>query len=65
MVFEEQKQYKEELSSLGVRIHLKALIDPIGRSIKPIQVKHWLEEYLEQSLAISHMQRDEIELLKC
>ncbi len=49
----------------AVRIELNALIDPIGRSIKPVQIKHWLEEYFGKSLKISHVQRDEIKLLQC
>ena len=47
------------------RIELKTYIDQMGRSIKPIQVKLWLEEYFDQSLIISSVIRDEIHLLKC
>ena len=48
-----------------INLQLNALIDPKGRSIKPIQIKHWLEENLEQTLNISRVQRDEIQLLQC
>ena len=48
-----------------IRLKLNAFIDPVGRSIKPVQIKHWLEEYLGQSLAISDVQRDEIQLRQC
>ena len=49
----------------SIRLELNALIDPLGRSIKPKQVKYWLEEFLGKSLKISRVQRDEIQLLKC
>ena len=48
-----------------IRLQLNALIDPLGRSIKPKQVKEWLEQYIEHSLEISRVQRDEIKLLEC
>ena len=46
-------------------IELNALIDSMGRSVKPMQVKHWLEEYFAESLDISSIKRDEIQLLQC
>ncbi|WP_320666915.1 TIGR03960 family B12-binding radical SAM protein [Prochlorococcus sp. MIT 1307] len=49
----------------GVRMQLNAVIDKQGRSIKPIQIKHWVEESLGLPLEISNVQRDEIQLLKC
>ena len=55
----------ELTNNQGIRLELNALIDPLGRSIKPLQIKHWLEIFLEQSLSISHVQRDEIKLLEC
>mgnify|MGYP000296550817 FL=1 len=48
-----------------IRLQLNALIDPLGRSIKPKQVKEWLEKYIEHPLEISRVQRDEIKLLEC
>ncbi len=48
-----------------IRVQLNAHIDPIGRSIKPMQIKQWLEEYLEQPLEISQVKRDEIQLHQC
>lgn len=52
-------------SKLDVQLVLETLIDPMGRSLKPMQVKHWLEEYFGHHLEIRHIQRDEILLFKC
>jgi len=49
----------------SIRLELNTLIDPMGRSIKPKQVKFWLEEFLGKPLEISREQRDEIQLLEC
>ncbi len=66
LTINDQINTPEELITLkGVRLELNAFIDPLGRSIKPTQVKHWLEEYFEYPLAISHVHRDEIKLLQC
>ncbi len=66
LILKPTKYSISELSrNQGIQLQLNALIDPIGRSIKPIQVKHWIEEYLGKSLGMSHVQRDEIQLLKC
>ena len=48
-----------------MRLKLETLIDSMGLSIKPLYIRYWLEEYLEEKLAISNVQRDEIQLLEC
>ena len=48
-----------------IRIQVNCLVDDMGRSIKPIQVKSWLERYLGQVLELENVVRDEIHLLKC
>ncbi len=52
-------------SSQSIRIELNARIDDLGQSIKPIQIKYWLEPHLNQSLLLSNVRRDEIQLHKC
>lgn len=70
-----ERNFREELKSLKTklcsskssnctRIELKTFIDPIGRSIKPAQIKYWLEEYYEQSMQMSDVTRDELTLVK-
>ncbi|AAQ00700.1 TIGR03960 family B12-binding radical SAM protein [Prochlorococcus marinus] len=48
-----------------ISIELKSLISPIGKSIKPIHVKHWLEKATEKELKITDIQRNELVLKKC
>ena len=48
-----------------VRVELTALITQGARSIKPLQIKHWLEEFLGRPLEIARVQRDEIQLHQC
>ncbi len=61
----EENSIKDLKGLKEIRIHLDTYVDPLGRSIKPIHVKYWLEKYLGHSLTISRMQRDEIHLLQC
>ena len=50
---------------LGVEAHgewmdlefLKAAIDAMGRSLKPSQIQHWLQEQLNQDLQMERVQR--------
>ncbi len=48
-----------------VRLQLEAEIDQMGRSLKPQQIKHWLEEYFKNPLKISDIKRDELKLIQC
>ena len=45
-----------------VRLELKTLIDPLGRSIKPIQIKSWLNHYFDINFEIENIKRDELQL---
>ncbi len=56
---------RNDEAALPIRLKLNTLVDPFGRSIKPLQIKHWIEESLGQPLIISRVQRDEIQLLEC
>ncbi len=46
-------------------IRLEARIDSLGRSIKPNQVKYWLEKHIGKSLEITSIKRDELILFEC
>ncbi len=48
-----------------VHIQLETKIDSMGLSLKPIQIKHWLEQQLQQPLEITGIKRDELKLLQC
>ena len=48
-----------------VHIQLETKIDPIGLSLKPIQIKHWLEGYLQEPLEVTDIKREELQLLQC
>jgi radical SAM family uncharacterized protein/radical SAM-linked protein len=53
----------ETIQAAGVSLRLEAAIDPAGRSIRPSQILHWLEEQLGQPLKLTRQRRDRI-LLK-
>ena len=55
---------KEPLRLNKASIELKALIDPMGRSLKPSQIKHWIEERMGYALEISDVRRNELQLLQ-
>ncbi|WP_320673927.1 TIGR03960 family B12-binding radical SAM protein [Prochlorococcus sp. MIT 1341] len=55
---------KEE-ETKTVLIQLESHIDSLGRSIKPIQIKHFLEEQLNQPLEINRIKRQELILSEC
>ncbi len=44
---------------------LEALIDQMGRSIKPVHIQHWLANELDQGLNIKDVKRQELLLLQC
>ena len=48
-----------------IQIELAALIDPLGQSIKPEQIKFWVEAQLKQPLKLSGVKRKELQLRKC
>ncbi len=47
------------------KIRLDTHIDEMGRSIKPIHIKHWIEKYLEHPLSMTDVKRDELQLHQC
>jgi radical SAM-linked protein len=53
----------ETIQAAGVSLRLEAAIDPAGRSIRPSQILHWLEEQLGQPLKLTRQRRTRI-LLK-
>ena len=48
-----------------VQLRLEASIDSMGRSLKPVQVQHWLAEQMGEPLRMSGVQRQELKLLQC
>ena len=48
-----------------VRLKLESLINKSGISIKPIQIHHWIQEYLKQPLKMTDIKRDELQLFQC
>lgn len=48
----------------GITVHLHASIDEMGRSIKPAQIQHWLQEHLGGPLQVDHVQRTALQLQK-
>ncbi len=46
-------------------IYLESRIDTLGRSIKPNQIKYWLEKDIGKSLEITSITRDELFLFEC
>ncbi len=52
-----------EQPSNQARLTLHAAVDEMGRSLRPAQIQHWLEELLERPLQLHHLCRDAL-LLK-
>ena len=48
-----------------VRLRLEAAVDPMGRSIRPSQIQHWLEAQLGAPLHLHNLRRDELQLAEC
>ena len=48
----------------GITVHLHASIDEMGRSIKPAQIQHWLQEHLGGPLQVDQVQRTALQLQK-
>ncbi len=60
-----RKVNQDGLSKTSVHLKLLTLIDPCGRSIKPMQVQHWAEEKFGSPLIISNLKRQELLLHQC
>ena len=48
-----------------VRLQLEATVDPMGRSIRPSQIQHWLEAQLGAPLHLHNLRRAELQLAEC
>ena len=48
-----------------VRLRLEAAVDPMGRSIRPSQIKHWLEAELGVPLQLHDLRREALQLAEC
>ncbi len=48
-----------------IRLELETLIDSMGRSLKPTQIKFWIEEYFKHPATITDIRRDELLLFQC
>lgn len=48
-----------------VRLQLEATVDPMGRSIRPSQIKHWLEAQLGSPLQLHALRREALQLAGC
>ena len=48
-----------------VRLRLDAAVDPMGRSIRPSQVQHWLEQHLAMPLRLDQLRREALQLAEC
>ena len=50
---------------LRIRLRLKAEVDAMGRSIRPMQIQHWLTEHLQCSIGMDRLCRDGLLLSEC
>jgi radical SAM family uncharacterized protein/radical SAM-linked protein len=48
-----------------IRLRLQAEVDPMGRSLRPAQIQHWLSEQLGGPLELHALCRDELQLMQC
>ena len=48
-----------------IRLRLEAEVDPMGRSLRPAQIQHWLSEQLGGPLELHALCRDELQLMQC
>ena len=48
-----------------IRLRLEAMVDPMGRSLRPSQIQHWLAEQLGVSVSLQALCREELRLTQC
>ena len=48
-----------------LRLRLEADVDSMGRSLRPSQIQHWLEEQVSEPIALQSLKRDRLELAQC
>ena len=54
-----------QTSPKTLQLKLESLIEKSGLSLKPRQIHHWIEEYLNQPLKITGIKRNELLLFQC
>ena len=76
-----QRDFRQELNSLFIKpsiqikdinsptnivsIELHSIVSSQGKSIKPLYIKHWVSEYMQHTLELSEIKRDELILKRC
>ena len=48
-----------------LRLRLEADVDSMGRSLRPSQIQHWLEQQVSEPIALQSLKRDRLELARC
>ncbi len=56
---------KEDSYHKKISIELESLISPIGQSVKPDHIRHWLSKNIDNTLEIADIKRNELILKKC
>jgi radical SAM-linked protein len=51
--------------SARLRLRLEAEVDSMGRSLRPSQIQHWLEQHVSAPIALQSLKRDRLELAQC
>ncbi len=60
-----KSEHTDQFGLNKVHLMLDALIDPLGRSLKPIQTQEWISKELELPLTMTTVKREELVLRKC
>jgi len=48
-----------------IELRLEAAVDDMGRSLRPLQIQHWLSEQIGAPLRLQDLCRDELRLAQC
>ena len=54
-----------ELERQSLSLRLEAEVDPMGRSLRPMQIQHWLSEEIGDPLSLQGLCREELRLVRC
>ena len=49
----------------ALNLLLETDVDPMGRSLRPLQIQHWLSEQIGDSLTLQGLCREELRLARC
>ncbi len=49
----------------ALSLRLETDVDPMGRSLRPLQIQHWLSEQIGDSLKLQELCREELRLARC